>query len=308
MKNHTRALLSTLFAALLWSTAGMFVKLILWDPVAIAGGRSLVAALTLLPAVVKIWETKSPDSRPAPQPKGKKSKNRLIQGAMVGAALAYAAFNLCFILSTKLTTSANAIMLQYASPVYVALLSRLLLGEQVTGPDLACMTVAAGGMVLFFLDSLGRGGSASLAGNLFGVGSGLAFAAMVVLLRLQREGSPVLSMFYGNLLTALLSIPAMLTAPAPDPLSLLILAGAGFVMGVSYGIYAAATRSLSALESVLLPIIDPVLNPVWVFLTVGERPGALSVLGGAVVVLAVAGRSLYALARDRRGQPGPQAQ
>lgn len=308
MKNHTQALLGTLLAALLWSTAGMFVKLIDWEPVPMAGGRSLAAALVLLPAVFRIWEKDAKTKQKSDHiqhgnptdviasKRGKQSWMSMQNIALFGAALSYAAFNFCFVLATKLTTSANAILLQYTAPIYVALLGYFFLKEPISRSDILCMGVVALGMGLFFLDSSSSGNVPVTApiGNLFGIGSGISFASMVLFLRLQknREGSQVLSMFYGCLITAGLSLPAILRAPAPSLQSLLGLAATGCIVGISYGIYAAATQGLSALEAVLVPVIDPVLNPVWVYLTVGERPGNLALLGGAVVITAILAKSV----------------
>ena len=183
-------------------------------------------------------------------------------------------------------------MLQYTAPIYVALLSWVFLRERIRRSDLLCMAFVFGGMVLFFLDETGGG---TPIGNLIAVFNGVTFAGISIFLRLQKDGNPVMSMYLGNLLSALIGLPIILSAGLPDGPSLFFLLLAGGLSALTYALYARASTGLTALETVLLPIIDPVMNPVWVFLTLGERPGALSLLGAAVVLTAVTARVLSAM-------------
>ena len=271
--SHKKAVLITCAVALMWSLAGLNIKMIHWSGAAIAGGRSLIAAVLLTPLVLR-------------------SPCRRVTAPVIGGAVCYAAFNYCFIVSTKLTTSANAIMLQYTDPIYVALLSWVFLRERIRRSDLLCMAFVFGGMVLFFLDETGGG---TPIGNLIAVFNGVTFAGISIFLRLQKDGNPVMSMYLGNLLSALIGLPIILSAGLPDGASLFFLLLAGGLSALTYALYARASTGLTALETVLLPIIDPVMNPVWVFLTLGERPGALSLLGAAVVLSAVTARVLSAM-------------
>jgi drug/metabolite transporter (DMT)-like permease len=149
------------------------------------------------------------------------------------------------------------------------------------------------GMALFLFDGLRLQGFAGIAIALAG---GVAFAGMIVLLRHQRDGSPIESVILGNLLAFLIGMPALCSAP-PLPFSgfgaLLVL---GIVqLGVSYWLYARAIRHVTALEGVLVPVLEPILNPVWVMLVIGERPRALSIAGGIVVLCAVVVRAVLSL-------------
>ena len=282
---HKKAVALTCMVALMWSLAGFNIKMIQWPAQAIAGGRSLIAVILLLPLFLR---------------KGTLSINRYI----LGGALCYAAFNYCFILSTTLTTSATAIMMQYTAPIYVALLSWAFLRERITRADVICVGVVFGGMLLFFLDSSGGG---SVAGNIIAIFNGITFAGISIFLRLQKDGNPALSMYLGNAISAVIGLPFMVSAGLPDQSSLLFLLLAGLLVAVTYTIYAKASTGLSALETVLLPIIDPILNPVWVFLFLREAPGVLSILGSVAVLAAVTVRMAIGIVRQPEGkQSGPE--
>ena len=263
--SHKKAIAITCFVALMWSLAGFNIKMIEWSPYAIAAGRSLVAVILLAPMVLR---------------KGFQKIDRYV----IGGAICYAAFNYCFITSTTLTSSAIAIMMQYTAPIYVALLSWLFLRERVGWADIISVGFVFLGMIFFFLDSNSGG---SLKGNIVSIFNGITFAGISIFLRLQKDGNPALSMYLGNVISAVAGLPIMWNAGMPDTISLLFLLLAGLLVAVSYTLYAKASTGLSALETVLIPIIDPVMNPVWVFLFLDERPGALTIVGAAVILESV---------------------
>lgn len=263
--SHKKATAITCFVALMWSLAGFNIKMIEWSPYAIAAGRSLVAVILLAPMVLR---------------KGFQKIDRYV----IGGAICYAAFNYCFITSTTLTSSAIAIMMQYTAPIYVALLSWLFLRERVGWADIISVGFVFLGMIFFFLDSNSGG---SLKGNIVSIFNGITFAGISIFLRLQKDGNPALSMYLGNVISAVAGLPIMWNAGMPDTISLLFLLLAGLLVAVSYTLYAKASTGLSALETVLIPIIDPVMNPVWVFLFLDERPGALTIVGAAVILVSV---------------------
>ena len=263
--SHKKAIAITCFVALMWSLAGFNIKMIEWSPYAIAAGRSLVAVILLAPMVLR---------------KGFQKIDRYV----IGGAICYAAFNYCCITSTTLTSSAIAIMMQYTAPIYVALLSWLFLRERVGWADIISVGFVFLGMIFFFLDSNSGG---SLKGNIVSIFNGITFAGISIFLRLQKDGNPALSMYLGNVISAVAGLPIMWNAGMPDTISLLFLLLAGLLVAVSYTLYAKASTGLSALETVLIPIIDPVMNPVWVFLFLDERPGALTIVGAAVILVSV---------------------
>ena len=250
--------------AILWSSAGLLLKMISWNPIAIAGMRSAIAAIVLLAFLRRPHMTWS--------------------SAQIGGAIAYTVTVILFVSENKLTTAANAILLQYTSPIYVALFGVWFLGERVTRLDWITILVVMGGMVLFFLDDLTTGG---FWGNVCAISSGVTFACVVLFMRKQKNDSPLESIFLGNILTALIGFPFMFqTVPNASSWVGLILAGV-IQLGLSQVLYAAAIKHVAALEAILISVIEPILNPLWVLLVLGEAPGPWAFLGGFIVLVSV---------------------
>lgn len=274
---HTRSLLQLAGAAICWSLAGVLIKFIAtsWPGLAVAGGRGGIAALFLLLT-------------------NRNLRFHFSRDQILGA-LGYASCTVTFCLANTLTSAANAILLQYTAPVWVALLSATLLGERATRADWITMAVALGGMTLFFQDGLTSGHAL---GNALALFSGISFAGMVVALRRQKAGSAVESIILGNLLALAIGLPWILRAPALPVAGISALLALGVVqLGFSYWLYARAIKQVTALEAVLIPVIEPVLNPVWVLLVLGERPSSWALAGGAIVLGAVVARAVVALRR-----------
>lgn len=273
---HSKSVLLLLAAALCWSLGGVLLKSVDWPPLAVGGGRGLIAALFLAAAVGRGLNFK--------------------WGALpVATALAYTGCTVLFAAATKLTTAANAILLQYTAPVYVALLGAWLLKERPTRGDWATMAVVFVGMAIFLYDGLRFN---DLAGVLLAIASGVCFAAMIVMLRMQKDGAPIGSIILGNVFGFLIGLPWMLSAPFPDGRSLVALGLLGVVqLGIAYLLYARAIKHVTALEAVLIPVIEPILNPVWVMLALGEKPSGLALLGGAIVLGAVTWRAAASVRR-----------
>jgi drug/metabolite transporter (DMT)-like permease len=274
--SRSRAILLLLLAALLWSSGGLFIKSIDWPPLAIAGARSAIAGLLMLLLGYRQLEWRW-------------SKYHII------GAVSYAGIVTLFVVATKLTTAANAIVLQYTAPLYVAMLGGWFLGEPTSRRDWGIIFIALAGMSLFFLDHLSPG---NIWGNILAMLSGLAFAIMVLCTRRQKDGSPLTTLFLGNMLTAVIGLPFMWQAvpSSPDCLALLFLGI--FQLGLPYICYAAAIRHVTALEGILIPMLEPLANPLWVFLVLRERPGKWALLGGIVLLSAVTTRSLLTMARN----------
>lgn len=265
--SRPQALTFLVVAAVLWSLGGLLIKLVDWHPVAIAGIRSAIAALLFL-AVLR---------RPRPY----------WSPLLCGGALAYAATVIFFVSATKLTTAANAILLQFTAPIYVAILGAWFLKERTKPVDWIAIFFVMAGMGLFFMDGFAPG---HRLGNLLAICSGISFALLIIFLRLQKNGSTLEPLFWGNVLTALIGLPFM-TAPLPDLSGWASLATLGvFQLGLSYLLYAVAIRHVTALDATLVPVVEPILNPVWVFLVMREVPGLWALAGGALVLLSVAGR------------------
>jgi drug/metabolite transporter (DMT)-like permease len=270
MKNDRfRSITYLVLASLLWSSGGLLIKSVQWNAMAISGMRSLIAALLML-AVIK-------------------KPNLKFTWYKLGTAVAYVGTVLLFVVANKLTTAATAILLQYTAPIYVALLGAWFLKERTTKLDWLSIFLVFGGMFLFFIDKMTPGG---MLGNIYAILSGFCFACMVLMLRKQKDESPLESVFWGNVLTAIIGIPFMFSS-MPDTRSWIALLLMGvFQLGISYILYAFAIKHVTALEAILIPVIEPLLNPVWVFLVLGEFPGPWAFVGGLIVLVSIVGRSV----------------
>lgn len=275
MSDKTKAIILMAATALIWSSGGLAIKLVDWNPMAITGVRSALAAATL--AVLF---------------RGRLSFRVSPMGW--AAAAGYAGLLITNVVATKWTTSANAILLAYTAPVYVALLAPWLLKEPTRRSDWAFIGVTVGGMVLFFLDRLSPTG---LLGNIVAVGTGFSYAVFTLCMRAQKDASPVESVILGHLLTFACGLPFMFdTTPTAETWAGLIYLGI-FQQGISLALYTWAIKRLGALEAILIMMLEPIFNPVWVALGYGELPGTWAMIGGAVVIGAVTLRGIRGTAR-----------
>lgn len=269
MDKRKTAIIQLIIASVLWSTGGILIKLISWNPVAIAGSRSLIAALVILIYLKKPVITRS--------------------RSQISGAVAYAATVILFVIANKMTTAANAILLQYTAPAFVAVLGLWLLKEKIRWYDILSILVVFSGLILFFNDGEGAGNTL---GNLIAIASGFSLACVTIALRFQKNGSPVETMLLGNFLTFLVALPFMLSG-FPDFQGIIAILLLGVVqLGISYILYGMAIKHVTALEAILIMVIEPLLNPLWVFLFAHEVPTFLSLLGGMVVLAGVLGRNV----------------
>jgi drug/metabolite transporter (DMT)-like permease len=272
-----RSRLLILGAAVCWSTAGAAIKLCGLSAWGIAGGRSLVAGLVLF-AVFRAALVR-PDGR------------------LLAVALAYAATVVLFVLATVYTTAANAIFIQDMAPLYVMLLSPLVLGERPTRKELLAVPVYGAGLGLFFLDQLSPG---QFTGNMLALASGVAFASCIVGLRLVR-GDNLGAVAWGNIIAAGVALPFAFSGPAPTAMDAGLILYLGAVqLALGYALFSWGVHHVSAVEASLLILIEPVLNPIWTFLFAGERPGPWAIAGGAVILAATAWRTLSAAPEPSR--------
>ena len=270
MNSKSTAIIFLLCTAILWSTGGFLIKFIEWHPIAIAGGRSIIAALIMWVYVKKPKFTWS---------------NIQIMGAV-----AYAFTVILFVIANKLTTAANTILLQYTGPIYVALFSYWFLKEKITSIDWITILTVILGMTLFFIEKLSPDG---ILGNFIAILAGIAFAWLALCLRKQKDGSPLESLILGNILTAIIGLPFIIDTGIPSQQSMIALFVLGiFQIGIPYILYSKAVKYVSALDAVLIPILEPILNPLWVFLLLGESIGMWPMIGGAIIIVAITTRSI----------------
>jgi drug/metabolite transporter (DMT)-like permease len=265
--------------AFLWSIAGLFIKVIDWNPFAIAGMRSLISSLVILAYLRR--------------PKFHWSF------AQVGAAVASAATMLLFVSANKTTSAANAILLQYVGPVFTAIIGAWLLKERARWEHWAAFFFVAVGMVLLFMDKLGGG---HLLGNVLAVLSGLVFSFYYIFMRMQKEGSPLESILLAHWLTTAIGLGVALFLPLPvvtwKAAGAIAMLGV-FQVGLSALFFTAAIKRIPAVFANLIAVIEPVFNPLWVFLALGEAPGLNAIIGGAVIISAVTGASIISAHRTQ---------
>ncbi len=269
MELRKKSLLFLVVASILWSTGGLFIKLVDLNPFAIAGIRSGIAALIMMLYIRK--------------PMVRLNKNMIVGG------LSYTSLVFLFVTSTKLTTSANAILLQFTSAIWVALFSKWFLKENIKKRDWITIIIVILGMVLFFIGDLNSG---NLLGNFLATLSGVAMAAMIICLKLEKHSDPINITIIGNLMAFVIGLPfCFLQIPNQSSLLGLLFLGV-FQLGISYILFTKAIKHVSAVEAVLIPVLEPLLNPVWVILITGEAPSISALIGGIIVLTAVITNSL----------------
>lgn len=276
MENNRKAsslsaspLLFVFAAAFLWSTGGLFIK---WNSI---GGLELSCLRSFFALLTVAILTRHEGFR----------LNRLTGVA----AVLYAVLVILFVLATKETTAANAIFLQYTAPVYLLILEPLVYKEKFRGRDLATVLVCLGGMGLFFVGQLRP---QDVTGNMMALASGFCFALYFLLLRhpQARLVNRASSVIYGNLLVVMVAAPwgfAALSHVGPHDWFSVIYLGV-VQLGISYVLFTVGMeRGVRSLDAGIICYIEPVLNPVWVFLVLGERPSQWALLGGAIITTAV---------------------
>jgi len=274
-----------LLCALLWSTSGLFIRLVDWHPMPIAGSRSFLAALFLI-ALRRLSPGGASGIAPRDMP------------MLALCGLCYAATMILFVAANTMTASANAILLQYAAPMWAALLGWLFLRERPLREQWGALAFVGLGLILVFSGGLEAG---SLSGDVLALASGVAFAGNAVVLRARRDGSPMDILLFSHVTTALFSLPFFfLHPPAPTAHNLLCIAYMGiFQIGMASALFAYGIRRVPATQAMLISSVEPVLNPVWVMLALGERPSLSAAAGGAVIIAAVALSSMLPALRRR---------
>ena len=262
-------ILYVLAAALLWSTGGLFIKATELSAFELSFGRSLLAALTVA------YFTRRDGFG--------------VNAVTAILAVLYAALLLLFVMATKRTTAANAIFLQYTAPVYVLILEPLIYREKFRRRDACVVAACVAGTALFFV---GRLRPEETSGNLLAMLSGLCFAFFILLIHHPRAGevNRASSIIYGNILLALCTAPSFIAGAHKVGLSDLgiIFCLGIFQIGLAYTLFTRGIeRGVRSLDAALIGFIEPVSNPVWVYLFIGERPSGWAIVGGAIIITAV---------------------
>src|SRR5689334_15117347 len=279
-------LLYALAAALLWSTGGLFIKWTTLAGLELSFWRSLFAIFTVA------FFTRHEGF----------GLNRLTAVASV----LYAVLLILFLVATKTTTAANAIFLQYTAPVYLLILEPIIYKEKFRSRDLITVLICVGGMSLFFVGQLRP---QDVTGNLVALASGVCFAFYFLLLRhpRAREVNRASSVIYGNAVAVIITLPwGLATVSSITRHDLLGVAYLGVVqLGIAYTLFTTAmARGVRSLDAGIVCYVEPLLNPIWVFLVLNERPSSWALLGGSIIVAAVIAHMLSE-ARGKRSSTDP---
>jgi len=270
MKQTSRkvSILCLIVAAVLWSTGGLLIKWVDWNPIAIAGIRSGISSLVM----IGFWFVLT-----------KKLPKRPDKFVFFGA-LNYMILVMLFVSANKLTTSANAILLQFTAPIWAMIIGAIFFKEKFDKKDIFTVIIVFSGMILFFVGDIDGGG---LLGNILAVISGISMALMIITLKKVKHHKPLEVVIWGNIFTFIVAIPfySGIVFTSVNLTGILLLGI--FQLGISYIFFAKGIENVTVLEGILIPVIEPLLNPIWVFLGTGEKPSQYALVGGVIVLAAV---------------------
>lgn len=280
-----KSILQMALCAVMWSMAGVLIKLIPWNGLVIAGVRSLICT-----AVFGVYMKLT-------------HRRVVISAATLRLAVTVPATCICFMMANKLTTAANAIVLQYIAPVFLIAYEALFHHKRFRRGDYIAVLFTMAGVALFFLDQLNGG---ALLGNVLAILAGAFFAGTMFTIATVDEDARLSGLMIGHGLTALIGLPFLFVygaTPSPLAIGAVVILGV-FQLGIPYILYGLAASGCSPLALTLLAALEPILNPIWVFLFVGEAPGRTALLGGLLVLASVTVWCIW----DTRRKPAPLQQ
>ena len=262
--------------ALLWSTGGILIKFIPGSAVAINGARSLIALIffCIYRKTVKV------------------KVNRWI----LAAAICLVLTNLLYVLANKMTTAANAIVLQYTAPVFVLIWDCIYRKKKPAGRQCIVVLMAFAGMVLFFFDQLDGG---QMLGNIIAIAAGLSFSGVFFINSLPKASSKDSSII-AFFLSFLISIPFLGEVGKMNGTAVAALPVLGvFQVGLAYVLFDKGAKLTSPVSASLIGLLEAVLNPVWVFLFYGEKVGKFALIGAGIILAAVVWNTISAGSQER---------
>ncbi len=279
---HRKGILAIIMAAVFWSTGGVFVKLLPQDAYTILSYRSLLAALLFFVIFRKQVFL----------------MNR--QGWL--NALFYCFLVLSFVVSTKMTTAANAILLQYTGTIWVLLAEPYFFKIKMERANVVTIFFCLLGMVVLVYGDLGSG---SMTGNFIAFLSGFLMAALYIGQRLNGPERQTSSIFWGNMMMGGLGLPWLLQSPLPTLPEAGMLAWLGILqLGMGFVLFTYGLKRVLAIEASLLAMLEPMLNPVWVLIFYKEKPSNGAIIGGLIIILALAVRTIWMEWRKRKKRSG----
>lgn len=264
MSETNKGNLYILLTALLWSTGGLLIKFIPGNPVAINGARSLVALVFFF-----FYR------------RGIRIK---INRYVMAAALCLFLTNNLYVIANKLTTAANAIVLQYTAPLFVLIWDCIYRKKRPDKKQCLLVFMAFAGMILFFLDQLEGG---QLMGNMIAIISGVTFSGVFFINSLPESSSEDASMLAFSI-SIVMSVPFLGDVIKMDATAIGALLVLGiFQVGLAYVLFAKGAKLTSPVNASLIGLLEAILNPVWVFLFYGEKVGRFALAGAVIILLAV---------------------
>ncbi len=272
MSEHQKGIIAIIIAALLWSTGGLFIKLISLNAYQLSFYRSIFSALTFIVLFRK--------------------KVFVFNYSILLNGLFYAGILILFVVATKLTTAANAIFLQYTAPIYVLILEPIILKTKLKRINVVSVFLAFLGMTLFFVGELSP---AHFEGNIIALLSGICFAAFLLGIRKSDESYRVPAIFWGNIFIPMLCFNSVYPEFNIDSKNLLMVVYLGvFQIGLAYAVFTYSIKRIEGIEAALIAMIEPVMNPIWVYLGYGEKPSPFAILGGLIILSTISVRTIIA--------------
>jgi drug/metabolite transporter (DMT)-like permease len=271
---HVRlARLYLILAAILWSLAGVFIKFLALAPLPLVFYRSFFASLFFA-----CFVRKSVTKR---------------RGVLLLAMISYTAAISSFVSANRLTTAANAIILQYTAPIFVFVIVRFLFREKITGADWIALSLGMIGIGAIFAGSAGQPDAVGVSLALL---SGLLFSVYMLSVRFLTQVNPGTLTFLNNVACCAFLLPFVFDQLAVARSEVAVLAVMGIVqLGIPYWLFSKALEKVSIHEASLIVLIEPVLNPIWVAVAIGEEPAGITLIGGGLIVSGLAIRYGWAL-------------
>ena len=268
MTEKQRGTLYVFLAAALYSIGGLCMKVIPWSGTAINGARTAIALVVIGIYLIIV-----------------KHPLRFNRWILLGALSVFST-NLLFAIANKMTTAANAIVLQFTVPIFVMLFSMLFFKRKPTKLDLAACIIVFGGIVFFFADSLSMGGGF---GNALALLSGVTYAG-VFMMNDMPNSDAISSVFWGDVLSAIVGLPFVVreTDFTIIPIVSLLILGI-FQVALAYILLSIGLKTTPPVTASLVSGIEPILNPILVAVFYGEEVGAFAFVGAVIVIVGVVG-------------------
>ena len=285
MPPHRKGLIFISFTAFLWSSSGLFIKVLTIDAFQISFYRCLFAAITVL-TILLVRDKKI------------KFEKDIISNL---CAVSYAGILIFFVVATKMTTAANAIFLQFTAPIYLLFLEPIFLKTGFKKRNLITILICVFGMALFFFGKLEIG---NIYGNLFAILAGIFFALFSLFLKwkkqIHKSVNTLSILVVGNILVSIVCLPIVFDSLEIDLTEAVILVYMGAVqIGISYIIFSEGIKYVSATESMIIAMLEAIFNPIWVFLGVGEKPSVFAIIGGVVIFTAIILHNVLSKEKDK---------